>query len=129
MAPSPALIISIAALGAVIFQSVLTWNPSTKTLSFKSNENLGSHTGAGAGAASSAVASVLVPHDSRDALPSGWTDVGAPAGSTSMSMRIALPSKDAPGLRKVLMDVSTPGNPKYGQHLSNAQASYSFASG
>jgi hypothetical protein len=116
MAPSAALIIAIAALVGVIVQSAIEWSPAMKHAGSGASGKLGAST---QGALASA--SGLVPHNSRDAVPSGWANMGDAHGSTALSMRIALPSKDAAGMRQVLMDVSTPGHPQYGQHLNSAQ--------
>jgi tripeptidyl-peptidase-1 len=60
----------------------------------------------------------LVQHESREHAPAGWVSTGAASASTKINMRVALPSKNFAGLEKVLYEVSTPTNAKYGQHLT-----------
>jgi hypothetical protein len=114
MAPSAALIIATAALTAVILQAILARTPATAVSSS------GSHLSTSVPAGASAMAN-FVPHESRDDVPHGWANLGAAADSTPMTLRVALHSKDVAGLQQAVLAVSTPGNAKYGQHLSAAQ--------
>ncbi|KII88003.1 hypothetical protein PLICRDRAFT_55032 [Plicaturopsis crispa FD-325 SS-3] len=63
----------------------------------------------------------LVEHESRSSVPDGFSNAGAASADTSLNLRIALKPSNADGLHAALMDVSTPGNAKYGQHLSKEQ--------
>jgi hypothetical protein len=110
-----ALVIACAALGAVILQAAISWTPENSTSS------AAGHLGSGAPAAAALGSTNLVPHESRDSTPNGWANLGAADGSRQLSMRIALTSQDAAGLQKAVMDVSTPGNAKYGKHLNAVQ--------
>ena len=68
------------------------------------------------------VARGLQVHEARQ-LPSGFVLTGAAPDDTILNLRIALTQSDADGLIRALMDVSTPFNPQYGQHLSKEQVS------
>jgi tripeptidyl-peptidase-1 len=63
----------------------------------------------------------FVLHEALADVPQDWVSLGATESATPIHLRIALPSKDVAGLQKTLLDVSTPGSAKYGQHLSAAQ--------
>ncbi|KAI0812367.1 family S53 protease [Irpex lacteus] len=60
-------------------------------------------------------------HDSRPSAPPSFTKVGAASPDAVLNMRIALTQNNPAGLEKALMDVSTPGNALYGQHLTKEQ--------
>lgn len=60
-------------------------------------------------------------HESRDTLPEGFVKVGSASPDTILNLRIALKQNNAEGLEKALMDVSTPGNALYGQHLTKEE--------
>lgn len=60
----------------------------------------------------------MVIHERRSDIPYDFTRVGSPHPDTVMNFRIGLAAKDMRGLEKALYDVSTPGSPSYGQHLS-----------
>lgn len=62
----------------------------------------------------------MVVHETQE-LPAGFSRQGPAPADTMLSMRIALTSTDVDGLIKALMDVSTPSNPSYGQHLTKEQ--------
>ncbi len=62
-------------------------------------------------------------HDSRPSAPPSFTKVGAASPDAVLNMRIALTQNNPAGLEKALMDVSTPGNALYGQHLTKEQVS------
>lgn len=59
--------------------------------------------------------------ESLNALPEGWTKVRAPAPETRIHLRIALEQPNQELFEQTLLDVSTPGHPKYGQHLSGPE--------
>lgn len=56
-------------------------------------------------------------HEQLAAVPSGWTFVGTPDASTSITLSVALAHQNLDQLESTLLAVSTPGNAKYGQHL------------
>ncbi|KAI0689958.1 family S53 protease [Cytidiella melzeri] len=60
-------------------------------------------------------------HESRTSLPEGFVQDGPADANAVMNMRIALTQNNAAGLEKALMDVSTPGNALYGQHLTKEE--------
>ena len=55
--------------------------------------------------------------------PEGFVQKSAAAPDTVLNMRIALTQRDRDGLINALMDVSTPGNALYGQHLTKEEVS------
>ncbi|KAI0648149.1 family S53 protease [Trametes meyenii] len=61
-------------------------------------------------------------HDVRSAVPRAFHRVGPAPPDAILDLRIALVQNDFPGLEKKLMDVSMPGSPLYGQHLSKTEA-------
>ena len=60
----------------------------------------------------------LLLHEKRDAHPESFVSQGPAASDAPLRLRIALVQADIDGLKDKLMDVSTPGNAAYGQHLS-----------
>lgn len=60
----------------------------------------------------------FVLHERRDTIPKGFVQNGAAPKTSILNLRIALTSKDLPGLEKALYDVSTPSSALYGQHLT-----------
>lgn len=65
--------------------------------------------------------SALVVHETRNEVPSGFARSGTPSPETPLQLRIAIAERDTKGLQNALMEVSTPGNAKYGQHLSKEE--------
>ncbi|KAJ6613214.1 family S53 protease-like protein [Mycena sp. CBHHK59/15] len=64
---------------------------------------------------------VLTLHEKRDAAPAGFL-LSSPAPSdTMLHLRMALKQSDAAGLEQALHDVSTPGSPAYGKHLTSEE--------
>ncbi|KAJ7490710.1 subtilisin-like protein [Mycena latifolia] len=63
----------------------------------------------------------FVVQESLSGVPKGFSRVGPAAASSSVNLRIALSSKDIPGLEKALLDVSNPSSSNYGNHLSKAE--------
>ncbi|KAE9405292.1 family S53 protease [Gymnopus androsaceus JB14] len=59
----------------------------------------------------------MVVHEERE-VPAHFALAGTPSPDTPISLKIALTATDMSGLEKVAWDVSTPGNPLYGQHLN-----------
>ena len=62
-------------------------------------------------------------HETRSALPFGFTDAGSADDNTVVTLRAALVQNNIFGLEEALYAVSVPGSPRYGQHLSKAQVS------
>lgn len=63
----------------------------------------------------------FVVQESLSSAPQGFAKVGPAADSSSLNLRIALPSKDVAGLEQALLDVSTPSSSNYGNHLTKAE--------
>ncbi|KAJ7930918.1 family S53 protease [Mycena leptocephala] len=64
---------------------------------------------------------VLTLHEKRDGAPAGFL-LSSPAPSDAMlHLQMALKQSDTAGLEQVLRDVSTPGNPAYGKHLTSEE--------
>ncbi|KAI0644036.1 family S53 protease [Trametes meyenii] len=61
-------------------------------------------------------------HNTRSNIPSSFRHLGPAPPDATLSLRIGLVEGNFSGLEKALMDVSTPGNPLYGQHLSKEEA-------
>ena len=66
---------------------------------------------------------VMKVHESRSTVPPGFIYQGAASPDTVLRMRIALRQSNPDILEDVLMTVSTPGTPRYGQHLSKDEVS------
>ncbi|VDB87353.1 unnamed protein product [Peniophora sp. CBMAI 1063] len=60
----------------------------------------------------------LLLHEKRDTHPASFVSHGPAASDAPLRLRIALVQSDIAGLKDKLMEVSTPGNAAYGQHLS-----------
>lgn len=65
-------------------------------------------------------------HESRPDTPEGFTKQTPAAADTPIQLRIALKQSDPEGLEKIAMDVSTPGNALYGQHLTKEEVCQIF---
>ncbi|KAJ7626044.1 family S53 protease-like protein [Roridomyces roridus] len=63
-------------------------------------------------------ASTMVLHESRSAVPSGFTRQGAAPASDTLTLRVALTSNNVAGLQEKLMSISTPGSSDFRQWLS-----------
>ncbi|KAH8994235.1 peptidase S8/S53 domain-containing protein [Lactarius akahatsu] len=57
------------------------------------------------------------------AVPMKWENLGPPPVGTTIDLRIALKSHNKDALIDALYNVSNPGHPKYGSHLSRDQVS------
>jgi tripeptidyl-peptidase-1 len=57
----------------------------------------------------------------RNNPPSGFSRVGSPPASDILSFRLALAQSDIQGLHDTVYEISTPGNPRYGQYLTQAE--------
>ncbi|KAF8260343.1 peptidase S8/S53 domain-containing protein [Lactarius quietus] len=55
------------------------------------------------------------------AVPSNWESLGLPSTNTTIDLHIALLPQSENALIDALYEVSTPGHPKYGAHLSKEQ--------
>ncbi|KAF8260342.1 subtilisin-like protein [Lactarius quietus] len=78
--------------------------------------------------AAASLAAPLVPRwdDTRvkhtwHAVPSNWESLGLPSTNTTIDLHIALLPQSENALIDALYEVSTPGHPKYGAHLSKEQ--------
>ncbi|KIK59918.1 hypothetical protein GYMLUDRAFT_44403 [Collybiopsis luxurians FD-317 M1] len=69
-------------------------------------------------ALSNSVGRPMVVHESRRDIPPQYSHEGSPHPETLVSLRIGLTSSNRDGLEKALFDVSVPGSPLYGKHLS-----------
>ncbi|KAF8258055.1 subtilisin-like protein [Lactarius quietus] len=58
---------------------------------------------------------------SWSSVPDEWTNLGHPAADTTIDLHIALKAQDENALIEALYEVSSPGHPKYGKHLSKEQ--------
>ncbi|KAJ5153294.1 polynucleotide 3'-phosphatase [Penicillium canariense] len=54
-------------------------------------------------------------------VPDGWSKRNKPPSSTLMQFRLELGVPNIISLEKEVMDLSTPGHPKYGQHMKREQ--------
>ncbi|KAI0655029.1 family S53 protease [Cubamyces menziesii] len=61
-------------------------------------------------------------HETKETVPTDFELVGPAPPDTVLNLRLALVRGDLVGLEKVLMDVSTPSSPLYGQHLTKEEA-------
>ncbi|KAF7982625.1 hypothetical protein HWV62_27045 [Athelia sp. TMB] len=60
----------------------------------------------------------LAAHERLDAIPEGFLTAGRAPDHSLLSLQFALKPRDISGLERVFYAVSTPGNSKYGKHLS-----------
>ncbi|KAJ5949891.1 Peptidase S8/S53 subtilisin/kexin/sedolisin [Penicillium verhagenii] len=51
------------------------------------------------------------------AVPEGWRYSRTPSASQPIKLQVALTQGDVPGFEQALMDMSTPGHAKYGEHF------------
>lgn len=63
----------------------------------------------------------LAVHETLDTIPDGFFEVGPASGDALINLRLTRKPRDIDGLEKVFYEVSTPGNVKYGQHLSKEE--------
>ncbi|KAH9165875.1 peptidase S8/S53 domain-containing protein [Lactarius sanguifluus] len=56
-----------------------------------------------------------------NAVPDNWECLGPPAPGITIDLHVALQPKEENVLREALYEVSTPGHPKYGKHLSKEE--------
>ncbi|TFY73160.1 hypothetical protein EWM64_g10852, partial [Hericium alpestre] len=60
-------------------------------------------------------------YEKRDSAPRNFAASGVTSADHVISLRFGLAQSNFPGLEKALYEVSTPGRPQYGQHLSKAE--------
>ena len=60
----------------------------------------------------------FVVRNSREAVPTGFRLVGPAVSSQLLDFRVGLTSTNPSGLETTLYSISTPSNPRYGQHLN-----------
>ena len=65
----------------------------------------------------------MTVHESRSKIPEGFVKQGPAPADTVLNMRIVLKQFDPAGLEDALMAVSTPGNARFGKHLTKDQVS------
>ena len=66
--------------------------------------------------ASSPLASSLVRHESRSELPAGWHQAHRASADSILPLRVGLRQPNLHELESLLLDVSHPESPNYGQH-------------
>ncbi|KAI0859149.1 tripeptidyl-peptidase [Xylaria cubensis] len=59
--------------------------------------------------------------DSLPSVPKGWSQVRQAALDEPITLRVALPQQHAAELEQAVIEMSTPGHPKYGKHLSQVE--------
>jgi tripeptidyl-peptidase-1 len=59
--------------------------------------------------------------EKRDNPPDGFSRIGSSPADKILSLRLALAQNDISGLHDTVYDVSTPGNSRYGQYLSQEE--------
>ncbi|KAI2470476.1 tripeptidyl-peptidase [Annulohypoxylon bovei var. microspora] len=59
--------------------------------------------------------------DSLPAVPKGWAEVRQASPDDSVTLRVALPQQHATALEQAVLEISTPGHPNYGMHMSRDQ--------
>lgn len=63
----------------------------------------------------------MIVHDQRSAAPDGFTLQRLAESTQAIRLRIGLRQSNMTGLQDTLMDISTPGNARYGKHLTREQ--------
>jgi len=58
-------------------------------------------------------------HEKLAALPNGWTQVGAPADTDTMILKIALAQQNLDKMDSMIYEISTPGSASYGKYLED----------
>jgi len=69
------------------------------------------------------IAEEMVIHERVDHISPEFVDLGPPAASTVLNLRINLASSDLPGLEETLKEISDPSSLFYGNWLSKEQVS------
>ncbi|KAF7334662.1 Serine protease S53 [Mycena venus] len=65
-----------------------------------------------------ATAAEFVVLEQRNDPPAGFSSVGPAPADQILSLRLALTQSDIVGLQDTVYEISTPGNPRYGQYLT-----------
>lgn len=65
--------------------------------------------------------SELAPLESLSAIPQGWRQGKSPSASHRLRFRIALKQENAFQFEQHVLAISTPDDPKYGQHMSREE--------
>ena len=63
----------------------------------------------------------LVMHEARQDIPDGFVKTGSAPSDQVLNLRLALVNSNMSRLEDELYAVSTPGNARYGQHLTKEQ--------
>ncbi|KAH9031419.1 subtilisin-like protein [Lactarius deliciosus] len=63
----------------------------------------------------------LRPKHTWTSVPENWQNLGHPPADTTIDLHIALKAKNENALIDALIEVSSPGHPKYGAHLSREE--------
>ncbi|KAI1338223.1 tripeptidyl-peptidase [Xylariaceae sp. FL0016] len=59
--------------------------------------------------------------DSLPTVPKGWTEVRQASSDEPIALRLALPQQHADALEQAVVEMSTPGHPNYGKHMSRLE--------
>lgn len=59
--------------------------------------------------------------DQVPSVPKGWTEVRQASPEEPITLRIALPQQHADALEQAVVEMSTPGSPDYGKHMSRLE--------
>lgn len=59
--------------------------------------------------------------DSLPAVPDGWKEIRKAKSAEPIALRIALRQQRAEALQQAVMDISTPGHPNYGMHMTREE--------
>ncbi|KAI1306585.1 peptidase S8/S53 domain-containing protein [Xylaria venustula] len=59
--------------------------------------------------------------DSLPSIPKGWTQLRPAALDEPITLRVALPQQHAAALEQAVLEMSTPGHPNYGKHMSRLE--------
>jgi tripeptidyl-peptidase-1 len=70
---------------------------------------------------SAATASTHLMMEELRHVPEGWHSVGVPDPSRSLHFRIAMTQPKEGLFEQILLDISTPGHSRYGQHLKREE--------
>ncbi|KAL5340945.1 peptidase S8/S53 domain-containing protein [Aspergillus crustosus] len=65
------------------------------------------------------VATAIDAFERLRAVPEGWRYDGTPSANQPIRLRVALKQHDVDGFEQALLDMSTPGSGKYGQHYDS----------
>ncbi|KAH8987015.1 subtilisin-like protein [Lactarius akahatsu] len=63
----------------------------------------------------------LRPKHTWNSVPENWQNMGHPPADTTIDLHIALKAKNENALIDALIEVSSPGHPKHGEHLSREE--------